>query len=186
MKYGYARVSTDGQDLGDQLDRLKAAGCERLYFEKRSGKDVERPRLQAMLKSLQPGDQVLAVATDRVARNPLDLLTILRGIQRKGAGLRLLDEPFIDTTSEMADLIMFVVGWAAHWQRRNILRCTAIGRKRAMERGVKFGRKPKLTPHQRQMIVARFAAGVRIPQLAADFEVSESTIRRAQTGSRCV
>ncbi|MER8811011.1 hypothetical protein [Mesorhizobium australicum] len=53
----------------------------------------------------------------------------MRAIQRKGAGLRLLDEPLIDTTSEMADLIMFVVGWAAHWQRRNILRCTAIGRK---------------------------------------------------------
>jgi len=131
-----------------------------------------------MLRSLKPGDQVLAIATDRIARNPLDMLTILRAIQTKGAGLRLLDEPFIDTTSEMADLIMFVVGWAAHWQRRNILRCTAIGRERAMARGVKFGRRPKLTPHQCQAIAARSAAGEPIPQLAADFQVSETTIRR--------
>ncbi|MER9592839.1 recombinase family protein [Mesorhizobium australicum] len=89
MKYGYARVSTDGQDLGDQLDRLKAAGCERIYHEKKSGKDAQHPRLKAMLRQIRPGDQVLAIATDRVARNPLDLLTILRAIQRKGAGLRL-------------------------------------------------------------------------------------------------
>ncbi|WP_280940338.1 recombinase family protein [Mesorhizobium sp. LNHC221B00] len=133
-----------------------------------------------MLRQLRPGDQVLAIATDRVARNPLDLLTILRAIQRKGAGLRLLDEPFIDTTSEMADLIMFVVGWAAHWQRRNILRCTAIGRKRAMERGVKFGRKPKLTAQQRQDIAPRFAAGDNIRQLVADYQVSESTLARVR------
>ncbi|TPI54218.1 recombinase family protein [Mesorhizobium sp. B3-1-3] len=187
MKYGYARVSTDGQDLGDQLDRLKAAGCECIYHEKISGKDAQRPRLQAMLRQLRTGDQVLAIATDRVARNPLDLLTVLRVIQSRGAGLRLLDEPFIDTTSEMADLIMFVVGWAAHWQRHNILRCTAIGRERAMARGVKFGRKPKLTQYQRQTIAIRSAAGVSIPQLAVDFNVSESTIRRATrvSGASC-
>jgi DNA invertase Pin-like site-specific DNA recombinase len=180
MIYGYARVSTDGQDLGGQLDRLKAVGCTRIYHEKRSGKNAQRPRLQAMLRNLRPGDQVLAIATDRVARNPLDLLTILRAIRRKGAGLRLIDEPFIDTTSEMSDLIMYVVGWAADWQRRNILRCTAVGRERAMARGVKFGRKPKLTAQQRQDIAAKFAAGADIAQLVADYQVSESTLARVR------
>ncbi|MER9592838.1 hypothetical protein NKI94_29270 [Mesorhizobium australicum] len=80
----------------------------------------------------------------------------------------------------MANLIMFVVGWAAHWQRRNILRCTAIGRKRAMERGVKFGRKPKLTAQQPQDIAPRFAAGDNIRQLVADYQVSESTLARVR------
>lgn len=186
MIYGYARVSTDGQDLGGQLERLAKAGCRRIFYEKRSGKNADRPRLKALLRAVRAGDVVLATTTDRIARNPLDLLTILRRLQARGAGLRLLDEPSIDTTSEMADLIMFVIGWAAHWQRRNILRCTAVGRERAMARGVKFGRKPKLTSEQRQAIAARSETGAPISQLAIDFKVSESTIRRIQRGTHVI
>jgi DNA invertase Pin-like site-specific DNA recombinase len=114
MIYGYARVSTEGQDLSAQLERLEAAGCGRIFHEKRSGKNAQRPRLKAMLRQLRQGDLVLATSTDRLARNPLDMLTILRTVQQKGAGVRLLDEPFIDTSTELADLVLYVVGWAAH------------------------------------------------------------------------
>lgn len=79
---------------------------------------------------------MLATATDRVARDPLNLLTILKSVKDAGAGLRLLDEPFIDTTSEMADLIAFLLGWAARWQRRRIIENTAQGRQAALLRGV--------------------------------------------------
>jgi len=178
--YGYARVSTEGQDLSDQMERLEKAGCHRIFHEKRSGRNAERPELQAMLAGLKPGDTVLATVTDRIARNPLGMLNILRTVKSAGAGLRLLDEPSIDTTSELADLILYVVGWAAQWQRRSILRNTAIGRERAMARGVKFGRKPKLGADERKQVLRLLRAGEDPSAIASTFSVSESTICRVR------
>ncbi len=131
-----------------------------------------------MLDSLKPGDVVLATTTDRVARDPLDLLNILDAVKASGAGMRLLDEPFIDTTSEMSDLILFIVGWAARWHRKRILENTAHGRELARQRGVKFGRKPKLGPREREEIAGRRALGEPCSQIATAFGVSESTISR--------
>lgn len=179
MIFGYARVSTEGQDLAYQLQKLEAAGCVRVFQEKRSGKNTaDRPQLARLLKNLNPGDIVLATVTDRIARDPLDMLNILNTIKDTGAGLRLLDEPFIDTTSEMSDLILFVVGWAAKWQRRRILENTANGRALAKERGVKFGRPRKLTDHQRWEALRRIEAGEPINQIARSYNVSHSTISR--------
>ncbi|MQB05734.1 recombinase family protein [Agrobacterium tumefaciens] len=176
---GYARVSTEAQDLAYQIDRLEKAGCVEIFHEKRSGKNrSDRPELAGLLASLQPGDVVLATATDRVARDPLDLVNILKTVKDAGAGLRLLDEPFIDTTSEMADLIAFLVGWAARWQRRRILENTAQGREAARQRGVKFGRPRKLDLIERQRIVDRRAKGEPSAQIARSLGVSESTISR--------
>ncbi|EMS95505.1 resolvase [Agrobacterium tumefaciens str. Cherry 2E-2-2] len=181
MIYGYARVSTEAQDLAYQIDRLEKAGCVEIFHEKRNGKNrTDRPELARLLEALRPGDVLLATATDRVARDPLDLVTILRTVKEAGAGLRLLDEPFIDTTSEMADLIAFLVGWAARWQRRRILENTAQGREAARQRGVKFGRPRKLGPHEREAIVERRAQGETCARIAEVFEVSESTILRLE------
>ncbi|MNE54579.1 Transposon Tn3 resolvase [compost metagenome] len=121
---------------------------------------------------------MLATATDRVARDPLDLVNILRTVKDAGAGLRLLDEPFIDTTSEMADLIAFLVGWAARWQRRRILENTAQGREAARQRGVKFGRPCKLGPREKEKIAERRARGETCRLIARAFGVSTSTINR--------
>ncbi|MCW0983291.1 MULTISPECIES: recombinase family protein [Rhizobium] len=183
MIYGYARVSTEAQDLAYQLDKLRLAGCEHIFHEKRSGKNrTDRPELARLLAALQPGDVMLATATDRVARAPLDLVAILHAVKEAGAGLRLLDEPFIDTTSEMADLIAFLVGWAARWQRRRILENTAQGREAARQRGVKFGRPRKLGPRERETIAERRAQGETCGRIAGDFCVSKSTIRRLWKG----
>jgi len=178
MKYGYARVSTEAQDLQTQIERLEAAGCARIYAEKRSGADANRPQLKQLLGRLRAGDVVLATVTDRIARDPLDLLDILRRIDRAGAGVRLLDEPFIDTTSELSDLVLFIVGWAAKWQRRRILENTAAGRARAKARGVKFGRKPKLSAEQRTKALALVAGGASYASVASVFGVSSSTVSR--------
>jgi DNA invertase Pin-like site-specific DNA recombinase len=178
MKYGYARVSTEAQDLSGQIERLRAAGCERIFFEKRSGADARRPQLQSLLRRLRRGDTVISIVTDRVARDPIDLLAILKRITNAGADLRLLDEPFIDTASEMSDLVLFLVGWAAKWHRRRILENTAEGRARALARGVKFGRKPKLTSNQRQEALARLATGQAKGEVAQAYKVSSSTIAR--------
>lgn len=178
---GYARVSTEAQDLAYQIDRLTQAGCTQIFHEKRSGKNRnDRPELAGLLASLQPGDVMLATATDRVARDPLDLVNILKTVKDAGAGLRLLDEPFIDTTSEMADLIVFLVGWAARWQRRRILENTAQGREAARLRGVKFGRPCKLGPVEREKIAAWRAQGETCGRIAQSFGVSESTIMRVR------
>ncbi|CVI17441.1 Resolvase protein [Agrobacterium fabacearum CFBP 5771] len=176
---GYARVSTESQDLAYQIDRLTKAGCTEIFHEKRSGKNRDgRPELACLLARLQPGDVMLATATDRVARDPLDLVNILKTVKDAGAGLRLLDEPFVDTTSEMADLIAFLVGWAARWQRRRILENTAHGREAARKRGVKFGRPNKLSPREREIVAQRRADGETCGRIARAFGVSESTISR--------
>ncbi|MGR9168617.1 recombinase family protein [Rhizobium sp. KDH_Rht_773_N] len=179
--FGYARVSTKGQDLAYQLAKLKAAGCAQIFHEKRSGKSRDgRPELARLLKSLRSGDVVLATVTDRIARNPLDLLNIVDTVKKAGAGLRLLDEPFIDTTSEFSDLILFIVGWAARWQRLRILENTAHGREEARRRGVKFGRKPKLGLQEREKIFEWRAKGETCERIARAFGVSESTILRVR------
>lgn len=180
MKYGYARVSTESQDLTAQVERLQAAGCQKIFFEKRSGKDANRRQLQRLLRVLKPGDVVHAVVCDRMARDPFDMLNILRTVTAAGAGLRLLDEPFIDTTSEMSDLVLFLVGWAAKWQRRRILENTSSGRARAKAMGVKFGRKPKLSQQQQREALARLAAGEARGDVAHRYNVSNSTISRLQ------
>lgn len=181
MIYGYARVSSESQDLAYQLDRLKKAGCEQIFHEKKSGKNTtDRPELALLLAGLRPGDVVLSIATDRLARDPVDLLNILNAVKSAGASLRLLDEPFIDTTSEMADLIAFLVGWAARWHRQRILENTAQGREQARLRGVKFGRKPKLDAGQRAQVLKRRAMGEPSRQIARSFGVSKSTIRRVR------
>lgn len=183
MKYGYARVSTEAQGLDAQIERLQAEGCQKIFFEKRSGKDANRRQLQRMLRSLKPGDLVHAVVSDRIARDPVDMLDILRTVTGAGAGLRLLDEPFIDTTSEMSDLMLFLVGWAAKWQRRRILENTASGRARAKAKGVKFGRRPKLSQQQRCEALALLAAGERLRDVAHRYNVSDSTISRLRPES---
>lgn len=176
---GYARVSTDGQDLAYQLARLRAAGCGQIFHEKRSGKNASgRAQLRKMLKGLRLGDVVIATVTDRIARDPMDMLQILQRVKDAGAGLRLLDEPFIDTTSEMADLFLFILGWFARWQRLRILENTAHGRELARQRGVRFGRPPKLGPREREMIAERHAQGESCARIAHAFGVSARTITR--------
>lgn len=176
---GYARVSTKGQDLAYQLNKLQASGCMCIFREKASGKSSEdRQELQKLLMTLQQGDLLIATATDRVARDPIDLLNVLQTVRQAGAAMKLLDEPFIDTTSEMSDLIIFLVGWAARWQRRRIIENTAHGREMARMRGVKFGRKPKLTPEERLSVGHRKQRGETAKELAREFGVSQSTIQR--------
>jgi DNA invertase Pin-like site-specific DNA recombinase len=146
MIYGYARVSTDAQDLTSQLAQLKAAGCEKVFREKITGTTADRPQLQKLMKALAPGDVVITPAVDRLSRDATDLLVIARDMQRAGAGLRSIAEPVVDTTSDLAELVLAMLGVAAKLECRRILERTARGRADAKAKGVKFGRKPTLTP----------------------------------------
>ncbi len=179
MIYGYARVSTDAQDLTNQLDALKAAGCEKIFRDKLTGAHAERPQLQRLLRAVTQGDVVLVAAVDRLSRDTTDLLVIARDLEKAGAGLRSIAEPLIDTTSDFRELILAIFGIAAKLERRRIIDRTARGRADAKAKGVKFGRKPTLTEHQkREAIKRRDKEGETLRSIARSYNVSAQTISR--------
>ena len=146
MIYGYARVSTDAQDLTSQLDQLKAAGCARVFREKISGATADRPQLKKLLATIGHGDVLIIPAVDRLSRDTTDLLVIARELQKAGAGLRSIAEPVVDTTSDFAELVLAMLGVAAKLERRRIKERTARGRADAKAKGVKFGRTAETHP----------------------------------------
>ena len=178
MIYGYARVSTVAQDLTSQLAQLKAAGCEKVFREKITGTTADRPQLKKLMAALAAGDVVVIPAVDRLSRGTTDLLVIARDMQRAGAGLRSLAEPVLDTTGDFAELVLAMLGVAAKLERRRIAERTARGRAEAKANGVKFGRKPILTPHQQREARARVEAGEPQRSVARSYNVSQATISR--------
>jgi DNA invertase Pin-like site-specific DNA recombinase len=182
--YGYARVSTDAQDFSNQVTQLKGAGCAAIFREKITGTHAERPQLKKLIARLAAGDVVIIPAVDRLSRDTTDLLVIARDIQRAGAGLRSLAEPVVDTTSDFAEVVLAMLGVSAKLERRRIMERTARGRADAKAKGVKFGRKPSLTPHQQREARARIAGGETQRSVARSYNVSQATISRVTNGSR--
>jgi DNA invertase Pin-like site-specific DNA recombinase len=180
MIYGYARVSTDAQDLTNQVAQLKAAGCApaNIFREKISGATAERPQLKKLMGKLKVGDVVVIAAVDRLSRDTTDLMVIARDMQRAGAGLRSLAEPVLDTTGDFAELVLAMLGVAAKLERRRIMERTARGRADAKAKGVKFGRKPALTQHQQNEARKRVEAGETQRSVARSYNVSQATISR--------
>lgn len=178
MIFGYARVSTAAQDLTTQRAQLDRAGCERVYFEKVTGTHANRPELRKLLAGLEPGDVVITPAVDRLSRDTTDLMVIARQMKEAGAGLRSLAEPFLDTTSDFAEIVLAILGVAAKLEHRRIKERMAEGRATAKAQGVKFGRRPKLTPHQQREAAARVAANEPQRSIARSYNVSQSTIAR--------
>lgn len=181
MIYGYARVSGKSQDLAAQLADLKAAGCARIYRETMSAETAERPQLKKLLAIADDGDVVIVAAIDRLSRDTTDLLVIARGLQKVGAGLRSLAEPIIDTTSDYAEIVLAALGIAAKLERRRIKERTMRGRADAKAKGVKFGRKPKLTPHQQcEAVKRRDVDGETLRSIGRSYNVDASTISRLE------
>jgi DNA invertase Pin-like site-specific DNA recombinase len=145
---GYARVSTDDQELTGQRDKLHAVGCTRIFAEKITGTHSNRPELDRLLDHLRPGDVVTVTRLDRLARNTRDLLDIAERIQDAGAGLRSLDEPWADTTTPAGRMVLTVFAGISEFERSLIVERTRSGRVAAKARGVKFGPRPTLTPAQ--------------------------------------
>jgi DNA invertase Pin-like site-specific DNA recombinase len=178
MIIGYARVSTDGQTLDSQQSTLRSAGAEKVFAEKISGTVTDRKALAKAIAALNAGDVLLVTRLDRLARSTRDLLNVLASISEKGAGFRSLADAMIDTTSAHGKLIIAVLGALAEFERSMILARTLDGRKRAMERGVRFGRKPKLTQFQVTEALRRKAEGEALADIGRSYGVSHSTISR--------
>jgi DNA invertase Pin-like site-specific DNA recombinase len=178
MIIGYARVSTDGQTLDAQQTALAAAGCAKVYAEKVSGAKTDRAQLAKALASLADGDCLIVTKLDRLARSTRDLLNTLATISDRGATFRSLGDSWADTTTPHGRLMLTVLGGLAEFERHLILARTGEGRIRAKARGVRFGRKPRLTEHQRQEALERRARGEALVDIARSYAVSHSTISR--------
>lgn len=178
MIYGYARVSTLGQTLEVQLEQLQAAGCEKIFKEKATGKNDARGELQRMLKALQAGDVLIVTRLDRLARSQRDLLNMLHTITAKGAGFRSLRDTWADTTTMHGRLIIHIVGGIAEFERELIIERTSEGRSRATARGQHMGRPPALTPQQQTEARQRRKNGATVRELAASYNVGRTTIQR--------
>jgi hypothetical protein len=124
---GYARVSTEAQNLTGATAQPKAAGCQKIFREKITGTTANRPQLKKLMAVLAQGDVVI-IPVDRLSRDTTDLLVIAREMQRAGAGIRSLAEPFLDTTSDFAEIVFAILGVAAKLEHRRIKERTARGR----------------------------------------------------------
>src|SRR3954471_10819399 len=178
--YGYARVSTNGQDLAGQEAELIAAGGAKVYREKVSGTKTDRAELAKLIRRLEPGDVLVVTRLDRLARSTRDLLNIVATIAEREAGFRSLKDIWADTTTPHGRLMLTVLGGLAEFERELIRARTGEGRKRAKDRGVRFGRPRKLTAHQRQEALARLDAGETHADVARTYAVDPTTISRLQ------
>ena len=143
MLIGYARVSTDDQNLALQRAALKEAGCRRIFEEKVSGATRDRPQLTRLLDHIREQDVLVVARLDRLARSTRDLLEIAELLRDAGAGLRSLREPWADTTSAAGRMVLTVFAGMAEFERALIHQRTSSGRDAAMKRGVRFGRPVK-------------------------------------------
>ena len=176
--FGYARVSTDGQSLEAQIRELRVAGAEQVYREKISGAIGDRAQLRRVLARLATGDVLLVTRLDRLARSTRDLLNTLATVADKGAGFRSLRDSWADTTTPHGRLMLTVLAGLAEFERELIRTRTGEGRDRAKARGVRMGRKPKLTAHQRKEALARRDAGEPLVDIARSYAVHHTTISR--------
>jgi DNA invertase Pin-like site-specific DNA recombinase len=179
--YGYARVSTDGQSVDAQVKRLRAAGAEKVLRETASGAKTNRTQLRKALSQLESGDVLMVTRLDRLARSTRDLLNILDTVTKAGAGFRSLGDAWADTTTAHGRLMLTVLGGLAEFERDLIRARTGEGRARAKENGVRMGRKPKLTDHQKREAIKRRDRGEEsLAEIGRSYNVSGWTIARLE------
>jgi DNA invertase Pin-like site-specific DNA recombinase len=179
MYIGYARVSTEDQNLDIQLQKLEQAGCKRVFQEKVSGARRHRPELTKMLEHIRQGDTIVVWKLDRLARSTRDLLEISDTLAQAGAGLKSLSEPWADTTSPAGRMVLTVFAGLAEFERELIRERTGAGRIAAMKRGVRFGRPSALNLDQTALARRLLDEGKSAKEVANTFGVHKSTIYRA-------
>ncbi|WP_405673302.1 recombinase family protein [Streptomyces sp. NBC_01530] len=144
---GYARVSTKGQLLDRQIAALETAGCQRIFSDKKSGKNAEREELQKALDYLRPGDTLVVPSLDRLGRSIQDLINIVGELRKEGIGFRSLHEA-LDTTTPGGRLVFHVFAALAEFIRELIVQGTHEGLAAARARGKRLGRPPAMTEEQ--------------------------------------
>lgn len=180
MLLGYARVSTSQQSTDLQLDAFARAGVHVVYQEKLSANKRVRPELDRLLRDAYKGDVVVVYKVDRLARSIVDLRRILDQLADKGVGFRSLTQP-LDTTTSMGRMFLSLLGLIAEFERDMILERCDAGRQAARERGVVFGRPPKLS---REVMLSLRSDGLSDCRIAKKMGCSQSTVTRVLRGHR--
>jgi len=184
MLVGYARVSTQDQKPELQLDALQAAGCEKVFVEKASGAQRERPELKAALDYVRDGDTLVVWKLDRLARSMKQLIETVEGLEEKGIGFRSLTEA-IDTTTAGGKLVFHVFGALAEFERSIIRERTRAGLDAARARGRKGGRPTKLKEKDLKAARAMLAdKSITVEEIARQLRVSPATLYRHLPAAR--
>lgn len=172
---GYARVSSVGQSLDVQLDKLKH--CDKIFKEKRSGVSNKRPRLKACLEYVREGDTLVVTRLDRFARSTLHLCQLAEQLQKKRVNLQVLDQS-IDTGDATGRLLFNMLGAIAQFETEIRAERQMDGIQNAKARGVKFGRKKQLTQSQCSELRQKRADGVLIKTLMEEYNLSKASVYR--------
>lgn len=172
---GYARVSTEDQELRLQIDALEKAGCWNIWKEKRSATKGPRPQLELAIADLRPGDTLIVWKLDRLARNARELYARLDQINAAGAQFKSLQESF-DFTTAMGQFVLGILGLVAQLEAQMTSQRTAAGIKAIQERGMRYGAKPKLSDAKAARMIAERKAGKTVAALAGKYGVSTASV----------
>jgi DNA invertase Pin-like site-specific DNA recombinase len=175
--------STSGQNLDRQIAAPRSEGCDVIFREKASGKDVKnRPQLEKAIDALGMGDVMVPPEWDRATRSLLDGVHIIERIHTRGALLKVLDKPHLDLTTPIGRGFIAFLSALAEDERQRIVKHANDGRRAARARGATFGRKPKLNEHQRREAIQRLAAGESARAVARTCAVHHATVSRLRAG----
>jgi DNA invertase Pin-like site-specific DNA recombinase len=179
-KVGYARVSTTGQSLDVQMSKLEAAGCDKIYQEKRSGKTASRPEFKKCLEYIRSGDTLIITKLDRLARSVIHLSQIADRFQTEGIELVVIDQS-IDTATSTGRLMFNMLSCIAEFENDLRSERQKEGIAKAKEKGVKFGRRSKLTPELEDQIVS-LRESKSVADIAIETDLGVATIYRVLAG----
>lgn len=178
MKIGYARVSATHQNLERQLDALQREGCDRIFSDKSTGADLDRPGWQQCWDYLREGDELIVWSCDRIGRNFDEMLQIISQMKERGIKLKSISEPMIDTSSTTGELIFRIIMAVADWQRSYILEQAAEGRAAAKARGRSGGRPRKLSDEQIESAETLRQANKKVSHICKSLDISRATYYR--------
>ena len=174
---GYARVSSVGQSLEVQQEKLVSYGVGKLFAEKLSGTTAARPELKSCLEYVREGDVLVITKLDRLAKSTLHLHKIVNDLNERGVGFKVLDQS-IDTTTKEGRLLFSILASLAEFETELRAERTNEGRIAAMKRGVRFGAKPKLTENQIAEMKQKRSQGVLIKDLMDEYKLSKASVYR--------
>lgn len=176
MKIGYARVSTEDQELALQLDAFEAAGVEKVFQEHASGGKADRPELTAALEYMRPGDSLVVWRLDRLGRNLKHLVQTVETLQEQGKHFVSVTEQ-IDTSTASGKLVFHLFCALAEFERNLTRERVNEGLKAARARGKKGGRKKVITDSVKRKVIADIKANPDVPitQVCKDHEISRSS-----------
>jgi DNA invertase Pin-like site-specific DNA recombinase len=178
---GYARVSSSGQTLAVQLDKLSDAGCSEIFQEKRSGLTAQRPELKECLRFVRKGDVLVITRLDRLARSTLDFHKIVQELDERKVGFKVLDQP-IDTTTKEGRLMFSIIASIAQFETELRKERQMEGIEKAKENGVKFGRQAVLSDAQVAEMRSKRDSGILVKNLMSEYGLSKASVYRLLQG----